>query len=82
MPRYFFDIENGGHHRDETGVECRDLGEVCAIAMRTLPGIVGEEATESRRHVATVIARDEEGRPVFVTTLSLTGVWLIPRDDA
>ncbi len=38
MARSFFDIENGGGRRDETGAEGRDLDEVRTIAVRDAAG--------------------------------------------
>ena len=76
MPRYFFDVDNGGHVPDETGAECRSLDEVRAGAVRTLTSIASEEATQQDRHFASVIARDEQGRAVLSTTLTLTSLRL------
>lgn len=76
MARYFFVIENGAVHADDTGTECRDLDEVRAIAVRTLTSIAGEEAVQHDRHRVSVSVRDEAGSPVLETTLTLGTVWL------
>lgn len=74
VPRYYFDIENGGLQLDETGTECADLNEVRKAAMQTLPEIARFETEDGDRHTFTVIARDADRHPVFTTTLSLTGL--------
>lgn len=75
MARYFFEIENGGLHKDETGTECRDLDEVRAIAVRTLTGIAGEESVVDDRHTIALVVRDATGASVLDATLTLTTVW-------
>ncbi len=77
MPRYYFDILDGGPHEDDVGTECADDEAVRRIAMQTLPRIASDEipADGDRRHF-TVVARDEEGLPVYTATLSFAGVWL------
>ncbi len=75
MARYFFEIENGGIHRDETGSECRDLDEVRTIAVRTLTGIAAEELAHHDRHRVAVAVRDATGASVLDMTLTLTTAW-------
>jgi len=75
LARYFFEIENGGLHRDDTGAECRDLDEVRAIAVRTLTGIAAEEAILHDRHTIAVAVRDAAGISVLDVTLTLTAAW-------
>ncbi|MCJ2076060.1 hypothetical protein MKK68_10400 [Methylobacterium sp. E-016] len=47
--------------------------------MQILPEIARFEIGNGDRHTFTVIARDVGRRPVFTTTLSLTGLWLVDR---
>ena len=75
MARYFFAIENGGLHKDETGSECRDLDEVRAIAVRTLTGIAAEEAAHHDRHTVAIAVHDAAGTCVLDVTLTLTTSW-------
>ena len=79
LPRYFFDIEDGGLQIDETGTECADLDAVQRAAMQILPEIARFETDVADRHTFTVIARDADRYPVFTATLSLTGLWLVDR---
>ncbi|MCJ2103942.1 hypothetical protein MKK70_00790 [Methylobacterium sp. E-041] len=79
LPRYFFDIADGDLRIDETGPECADLDAVRSAAMQILPEIARFEIGNGDRHTFTVIARDVGRRPVFTTTLSLTGLWLVDR---
>lgn len=75
MARYFFDIKNGGQHRDDTGAECRDLDEVRAIAVRTLIGIAAEEAALHDRQTVVVSVRDAAGASLLDMTLTLATAW-------
>jgi hypothetical protein len=79
LPRYFFDIEDGGLQIDETGTDCAHLDAVRRAAMQILPEIARFETDGGDRHTFTVIARDADRRPVFTATLSLTGLWLVDR---
>ncbi|WP_409567214.1 DUF6894 family protein [Methylobacterium sp. E-016] len=79
VARYFFDIADGDLRIDETGTECADLDAVRSAAMQILPEIARFEIGNGDRHTFTVIARDVGRRPVFTTTLSLTGLWLVDR---
>ncbi|WP_375462824.1 DUF6894 family protein [uncultured Methylobacterium sp.] len=79
MARYFFDIEDGELRCDDTGSEYADLDEVRHAAMRILPDIARFESADGDRHTFSVVVRDADRRPVFVTTLALTGLWLVDR---
>lgn len=77
MPRYFFDVQDGGSTRDDTGTECAGDDAARKFAIHTLPNIASDEIPEDgdRRHFI-VLVRDEDGQPVFSATLSYTGAWL------
>jgi hypothetical protein len=78
MPRYFFDISDGGPKRDDVGTECADLDVVRKQAMRTLPDIAGDELQKNGdRHTFTVLVTDEDGQPIYAGTLTYTGLWLL-----
>ncbi len=78
MPRYFFDIHDGGSQRDDTGTECTDLEAVRTTAMRLLPDIAREEIPQDGdRRTFTVLVTDESGKAVFSATLNYTGLWLL-----
>lgn len=77
MPRYFFDIHDGGSTRDNTGTECADDEAARKIAIRTLPDIARDEISkDGDRRAFMVLVTDENGRAVFSATLSYAGVWL------
>jgi hypothetical protein len=77
MPRYFFDIHDGGSTRDDTGTECADLDEARQMAIQTLPDVAREEIPhDGDRRTFTVLVTDENGRPVYSATLTYTGLWL------
>lgn len=77
MPRYFFDIHDGGPHRDDTGTECPDLETVRQKAIQILPDIAREQIPkDGDRRTFTVLVTDENGHPVYTATLNFTGLWL------
>lgn len=77
MPRYFFDIHDGGSTHDDTSTKCADDEAARKLAIRTLPDIARDEIPrDGDRRAFIALVRDEDGRPVFSATLSYTGVWL------
>ena len=80
MPRYFFDIKDGGLQQDTMGTECADLDDVRIAAMRVLPDIAREDIPkDGDRRTFTVVARDEDGHAVYTATLTFAGLWLTHR---
>ncbi|MER2266353.1 DUF6894 family protein [Methylobacterium oxalidis] len=80
VPRYFFDIVDGGPRRDDTGTECAGMADVRGAAMKVLPDIAREEIPgDGDRRFFTVVARDEAGEAVYTATLSFAGIWLKDR---
>ena len=78
MPRYFFDVQNGGRYRDETGVELPDLKDVRKEAMKLLPNLARDDIPEDGdNRIFTVLVTDEDGRATYSGTLSYTGLWLL-----
>lgn len=78
MPRYFFDIHDGGPTRDDVGTECDNLDAVRAQALRTLPDIAREDIPkDGDRRAFTVLVTDEDGHSVYSATLTYTGLWLL-----
>lgn len=78
MPRYFFDIHNGGPRRDDTGTECADLDAVRRAALQFLPDLAREEIPkDGDRRTFTVLVTYEDGHPVYSATLNYTGLWLL-----
>jgi hypothetical protein len=78
MPRFFFDLQaNGQLQRDNEGLECASMNDVRAEVMRFLPEFANEKVSADRDHRAFVMhVRDEEGRPVYIATVTFTGIWL------
>ena len=77
MPRYFFDIHDGGSTRDDIGTECADDEAARKIAIQTLPDIARDEIPkDGDRRQFVALVTDEDGRAVFSATLSYAGVWL------
>ncbi|MEA1832668.1 hypothetical protein U8607_11305 [Methylobacterium durans] len=77
MPRYFFDIHDGGPQRDDTGTELADLDDVRARVRRLLPDLARDDlGADGDRRVFTVLVTDEDGRGVYAATLNFTGMRL------
>jgi hypothetical protein len=78
MPRFFFDLQvNGQLQRDNEGVDCASMNGVRAEVMRFLPEFADEKVPTDRDHRAFVMhVRDGQGRPVYVATVTFTGIWL------
>lgn len=77
MPRYFFDIHDGGSARDDTGTECANDEAARALAIHTLPDIAREQIPkDGDRRAFTVLVTNAEGRPVYSATLTYAGLWL------
>ncbi|NNM72732.1 DUF6894 family protein [Enterovirga aerilata] len=76
MPRYFFDIDDGGDRTtDHVGTDFPDAEAARAEAISVLPSIARDAPrTDSREIVATV--RDESGLPIFRARLSIEGEWI------
>ena len=49
MPRYFFDVHNGGRYRDDIGTELSDLKRVREEAMKLLPSLARDDVPDIGR---------------------------------
>jgi hypothetical protein len=78
MSRYYFDIHDRTTQLDDTGMECATLEDARAVALQLLPDLIRDEAHKGGdRHAFAVLVSDEDHRPVYTATLSVTGIWLI-----
>ena len=74
MPRYFFDTYDDEHFQDDEGHECANFEAARLMAMRSLAEAVRWSApSASDRQSIRVLIRDEAGRHVYTTTLTLDG---------
>ncbi len=80
VPRYFFDISDGGLFKDETGLTFPDAHAARDTAIRTLPNIAQDHIGNGQSRSVTVLMRDENGRALFTASLTLSANWLV--DDA
>ena len=77
VPRYFFDIHDGGSTRDDEGTECADHDAARLMAIKTLPDIARDEIPrDGDRRTFTVLVTDPDGHPVYSATLNFAGLWL------
>jgi hypothetical protein len=76
MPRYFFDVTNGGHlTRDDHGIELVDDEEARDQAIALLPDIARDELPDGDEHEFVAAARNETGEVVYEANLTLHGRW-------
>ncbi|GJE41500.1 DUF6894 family protein [Methylobacterium soli] len=77
MPRYFFDVHNGGPQFDDTGTELAGSDEARAMAKSLLPDIAREEIPKGGDQSAyTVMVKDGGGQSVYSATLTFAGLRL------
>ncbi|AWN40762.1 DUF6894 family protein [Methylobacterium durans] len=77
MPRYFFDVHDGGPDVDDTGTELAGPDEAYAKAKSLLPNIAREDIPKGGdQSTFTVLVRDEDDYPVYSATLTYSGVRL------
>ena len=80
MPKYFFDIYNSDTTLDDHGHDLPNDEAVREMTMRSLPMIAADEIPHDGDHRNfVVVARDENGTPVYSATLSYVGLWLNKR---
>lgn len=76
MPRYFFDVHDGGP-LDDTGTELSGLDEAYAKAKSLLPDVAREDISKGGDQcMFTMLVKDEKGHPVYSATLTFTGLRL------
>ena len=76
MPRYFFDVQDGGLVRDQDGIEFADAAQARTEALQALPDLAKDlRKVEDGRRIS-VIVRDAAGRSICEATLSIDTRWL------
>lgn len=78
VPRFFFDIHDGARD-DDHDVACADLDDAESArrtAIATLVDVARESLPDGDRHVFRACVRDEAGRLIYETALTLDGSWL------
>ncbi|WP_336491111.1 DUF6894 family protein [Methylobacterium nigriterrae] len=77
MPRYFFDVHDGGPEFDDTGTELSGPDEARQKAKRLLPDIAREEIlANGDQRTFTVMVKDENSHPIYSATLTFAGLRL------
>ncbi len=72
MPRYFFDVHDGGRFvPDRIGLELEGLEVAKDVARKALPDIVKDNMPGGGRRDFTVDVKDAAGQIVWRVTLSL-----------
>ena len=78
MPRFFFDVHDGHHERDDEGTLCDDVQAAVLEAKILLPAIARHEVPEDgERQIITVMVTDEDGHAVYSASLCFVGTWLL-----
>jgi CheY-like chemotaxis protein len=76
MPRYFFDLDNGKtSYVDAIGTDLDDHRMAQSEAVGFLAAVFRDAARDDSGPVHVVSVRDESGRVIFTTTLSLKSDW-------
>ncbi|MEP7455415.1 hypothetical protein [Phyllobacterium sp. SB3] len=75
MPRYYFDLHNGDHTRDDIGMELPSRDHVSREVARILTDVAREELA-GERGVVSVTVRDENGQAISVASLTFSSEWL------
>lgn len=77
MPRFYFDISDGGLMVDDTGTEFPNAHAACDVALRTLPDVARAEMGKRDSREIVLLMRDAEGKAMFTASLKLTAEWLM-----
>lgn len=77
MPRFYFDIADGGLIVDADGTEFPDAHAARDAAIRTLPDLAKDYIANGPSHEVLVLMRDENDRALFTASLTLTAKWLV-----
>lgn len=77
MPRFFFDIVDGGLTVDDVGLDFADAHAARDVALKTLPAVARDEIGDGTSHEVSVLIRDEDNRALFMASLTFTAKWLV-----
>ena len=76
MPQYFFDLDDGKtDYFDTIGTDISDPGQLRSEAVRFLASVFRDAARDIDDRVILASVRDEAGRIVLTTTLTLQSDW-------
>ncbi|WP_426954243.1 DUF6894 family protein [Muricoccus radiodurans] len=77
MTRFFFDTNDGEQFvHDEEGLDCADVMEARAMALKALSDIAKDVLPEGMSREIVTDIRDETGRRILTATLSLVVQWV------
>jgi len=77
MPKYYFDTNNGDSFvKDTEGIDLADHQAARKEAVVSLPGIASDCSTDGDRGAIITHVRDEAGKLIFVSTLTVTEEWI------
>ncbi|EAQ01534.1 hypothetical protein OB2597_01557 [Pseudooceanicola batsensis HTCC2597] len=74
--RFYFDVTNGEHSRDDIGTELADRDEARAEALAVLAPIAGDVFPDEKACSVSVTVRDSDRRPIFQASLALVEGWI------
>ncbi|WP_040854014.1 hypothetical protein [Phyllobacterium sp. YR531] len=75
MHRYYFDLHNGDHTRDDVGLELPSREHVTREVARILTDVARDELAGAKG-VVSITVRDENGHPISVSSLTYSSEWL------
>ena len=77
MSRFYFDLHNGdGATRDDEGVDLASRDLVSSEVSRILTDVARDELPDRFPGVISVNVRDENGKAIYVGSLSFKSKWL------
>ena len=77
MPRFYFDIADGGLTGDDEGTEYPNAHAARAGAIATLPDLARDLIGDGKSREVIVLMRDESNRALFTASLTLSAKWLV-----
>ena len=77
MPRFFFDITDGGLILDDVGTEFPNVHAARDAAIKVLPDVARDEIGEGQSREIMVLMRDDADKALFTAALTLTAKWLV-----
>lgn len=78
MPRFYFDIVDGGLTVDDVGTEYPNADAARVGAIATLPELARDVIGEGKSREVVLLMRDESNRALFTASLTLSAKWLVP----
>ena len=77
MPRFYFDITDGGLILDDVGTEFANAHAARDAAIKVLPDVARDTIGEGEGREVVVLMRDASDKALFTASLTLAAKWLV-----